>query len=263
MKRQIGIQIREYILDSDIKTTMQFLGISVGQIFIYPSLSKISFQDSFFNNSSLYIHGSYRINLAQKSAFHPVIKKELARMNDFGFNQYILHPGSWKGSEKKNEALETVSKMITFFSELYPGINFIIENTPNQKNLLGADIHDLHFILNNVSKTVPLSFCIDTAHAFTAGYVLSTQKGVDQFAQLCNDLLGGFISLIHLNDTNFECGSGQDQHELPGKGLLGVSFLKQFFSYKIFQSIPVIIEPPTLSMGQLKEFLFKLCEILN
>lgn len=263
MKRQIGIQIREYVLDSDIKATMEFLGISIGQIFIYPSLSKKSFNDSFFNDCLMYVHGSYRINLAQKSGFHPVIKKELSCMNNFGFNQYVLHPGSWKSSEKKIEALETVSKMITFFSKLYPAIHFIIENTPNQKNLLGADIHDLHFILNNVAKTVPLSFCIDTSHAFAAGYALNTHSGLDHFAQLCTDLLGGCISLIHLNDTNSECGLGQDQHEFPGHGLLGVSFLKQFFSYKVFQSIPIIIEPPAFSIIELKKFLVTLCNMLN
>jgi apurinic endonuclease APN1 len=263
VKKQIGIQIRDYISDYDIQSAMQFLGVSVGQIFLHPSLIKKAFKGLFFQDAVIYVHGSYRINLAQRSKFHPVIKRELGCMKDFNFKYYILHPGSWKEYEEKIEALDVVAKMLELFSRLFPDTHFIIENTPNKKNLLGADITDLSILLDKVPKTVPLSFCIDTAHAFAAGYPLHTEKGVDQFAQLCTDLLGGMLSLIHLNDTNDECGSGKDQHEFPGKGILGTSFLKRFFSHKIFQSIPIIIEPPTVSLLQLKQFLIELAEILH
>lgn len=263
MKKVIGVQIRDYVSDHDIQSAMKFLAIPIGQIFFYPSLLKGAFKDFFFQSNLVYVHGSYSINLAQQSEFHPVIKKELALMKNFRFKEYILHPGSWKEYDKKSHALDNVAKMLTIFSASYPDINFIIENTPNQKTLLGADLTDLSALLHTVPKTVPLSFCIDTSHAFAAGYPLHTQKGLDQFAKLCTDFLGSRISLIHLNDTHDECGSGKDQHEFPGKGMLGIPFLKRFFSYEIFRSIPMIIEPPPLSLLQLKQFLVELSEIIE
>jgi apurinic endonuclease APN1 len=264
VKRVIGVQIRDYISDNDVHNAMQFLGVPIGQIFFYPSLAKEGFKTLFFKNNPIYVHGSYRINLAQRSEFHPIIRKELTRMKDFGLKHYILHPGSWKEEhEQKSDALNRVSKMLTKFSHLYPDVHFIIENTPNKKALLGADIEDLNFLLHAIPKTVSLSFCIDTAHAFSAGYSIHTEKGLTQFAEQCTEFLSGMLSLIHLNDTHDECGSGKDQHEFPGKGILGIAFLKRFFSYKIFQSIPVIIEPPALSLVELKKFLIELYEILS
>jgi len=257
-QRIIGIQIRDYKNESDIKRIIEALDISIAQIFIKNS-SK-TFLKNFFSQE-LYIHGSYLINLADESEHHPVLEKELLFLSRSGFTKYVLHPGSWNGYLNKSDALKRVAKTLQHAGQRYPDITFILENTPNANKLLGADISDFHYLMNIIEKNISLSFCIDTAHAFVAGYPLHTQNGLKDFTNLCRDFFGNMIALIHLNDTLDSCGSNKDQHEIPGRGILGYSFIKRFLENPLFKSIPIIIEPPALSLSDLRSMLVEMSQL--
>jgi deoxyribonuclease-4 len=83
--------------------------------------------------------------------------------------------------------------------------------------------------------------CIDTCHAFAAGYDLLTDEGREALAM---KLRGYPVRLIHLNDAKGGLASGLDRHEHLGRGRIGREALGQFLSHRMFRDVPVILETP-------------------
>ena len=87
--------------------------------------------------------------------------------------------------------------------------------------------------------------CIDTCHAFAAGYDLSTAEACDRtFAEF--DHIVGFRYLrgMHLNDTMKPLASRVDRHQSMGKGELGIEVFKYIAADPRFDNLPLILETP-------------------
>ncbi|HOJ85497.1 MAG TPA: TIM barrel protein, partial [Elusimicrobiales bacterium] len=76
---------------------------------------------------------------------------------------------------------------------------------------------------------------------------IKTKKGVISLIQDIKDL--EIIKLIHLNDSKTKIGSKTDRHEHLGKGEIGKEGFKNFFSFKEFKNIPLILETPKKSLN--------------
>ena len=55
----------------------------------------------------------------------------------------------------------------------------LLENTAGQGTELGANFEELGEILSRVDDRSRVGVCLDVAHAFQAGYDVSTRKGLD------------------------------------------------------------------------------------
>jgi len=87
--------------------------------------------------------------------------------------------------------------------------------------------------------------CLDTAHAFAAGYDLRTP---DAFAATLAefDRIVGFCYLggVHLNDSKTELGSRVDRHASIGRGKIGLETFRLIMNDPRFEAIPLILETP-------------------
>ncbi len=128
-------------------------------------------------------------------------------------------------------------------SELPPPPLILLENTSGQKNELGHKIFHLQHIIT--LSRVPVGICLDTAHAFAAGYNLRLAAGRKLLLQEITSGPGlQALKLIHLNDALFPCDSHRDRHWHLGQGTIGLQGMKKFLHSVSPWVEGVILETP-------------------
>jgi deoxyribonuclease-4 len=191
-------------------------------------------------------HASYLINLGSpkkemrdKSIESIVLEMKLCK--SLGINKLNVHPGSHLREISEEECLLNISKSIDIASTNVPDVKIVIENTAGQGSNVGYKLEHLSYIIKNTNATVGI--CIDTCHAFAAGYDISTYDGAERFFDSFNNEIGiEYLSGVHLNDSKFECGTKKDRHESLGKGYLGLEVFKYIMNTTYFDEIPLILE---------------------
>lgn len=191
-------------------------------------------------------HLSYLPNLAATDAQLYVrswerLHQELALGKALGLDYLVCHPGHASGDEASFQRLASgLNRTVT---ELPPPPLVLLENTSGQKNELGPAIADLHQIM--ALSQVPVGLCLDTAHAFAAGYNLRVAAGRKM---LLRELAAGpgleALKVIHLNDSRFSCGSHRDRHWHLGQGAIGLPGLGKFLQTCSPWVQAVILETP-------------------
>ena len=125
----------------------------------------------------------------------------------------------------------------------------VIENTAGQGSNLGFKFSQIARIISGVDDKSRVGVCIDTCHAFAAGYDLSTEMGYQfSFDEFEQEVGFKYLRAIHLNDTKKGCGSRVDRHETLGNGFIGKEFFKRFMHDPRFDNIPIILETPDPSL---------------
>lgn len=197
---------------------------------------------------SLYLHGSYWINLASlKNTGYTILRRELALAKRLEFTHMILHPGSAKGAREKSEGIDALARMLNRLLFYERDINIILENTAHGNLSVGSDLQDFQQLLHKLDQPDRISFCIDTSHAHAFGYDIVDAAHQTAFVDLLDEFVGlERIVLIHLNDTTEKCGSRIDRHGIPGQGQLGDAALKNFIMQPRIAHIPVLMELPIL-----------------
>lgn len=197
---------------------------------------------------SVFIHGSYYINLASlKYDASPLLIRELALAKRLACTHMILHPGSAAGGVNKYDGVPVLARALNKIMRIEKEITLVLENTAHGNKSIGSDITDFRFILEKLDYPERIKFCIDTAHAYSYGYNIKDPIKCNEFIQLVDDVIGiENIAVIHLNDTKQSCGSCIDQHALIGEGIIGEEALKRFVLDPRLINIPLILELPVL-----------------
>lgn len=101
------------------------------------------------------------------------------------------------------------------------GVTAVIENTAGQGSNLGFKFEHLAAIIDGVEDKSRVGVCIDTCHAFAAGYDLRSAEECEKtFADF--DRIVGFQYLrgMHLNDAKSAFASRVDRHHSLVKAIL-------------------------------------------
>jgi deoxyribonuclease-4 len=96
--------------------------------------------------------------------------------------------------------------------------------------------------LGAVARRAGVRVCVDTAHAFVAGYDLSAEDGGRVIAAEIVDAVGDAVALVHLNDAKNELGSHRDGHRKVGEGRIPLGAWPGFFDG--LAGVPVVMETP-------------------
>lgn len=202
---------------------------------------------SLYDISPVYVHTSYLINLAssnkevaEKSVEMLSLEMEIADL--LGADYVVLHPGT--ASDSEEEGLRRLIKRLKAVLKGRYRTRLLLENTAGEKGDLTSRINQLAWIINSVDSNLIGGICIDTCHAFQAGYDISNEKGVTEFIEEIKKEIGvEGIKLLHLNDSKKALGSGVDRHEHIGYGSIGRKGFKALLSNKLL-NVPLILETP-------------------
>jgi deoxyribonuclease-4 len=100
-------------------------------------------------------------------------------------------------------------------------------------------------IINGASQPERMGACIDTCHAFAAGYDLRTEETYQATMEQLDGVIGyDRVKVIHLNDCKKGLAQRVDRHEHIGKGHLGLEPFKFIMNDPHFIHVPKLIETP-------------------
>lgn len=193
-------------------------------------------------------HDSYLINLghADKGALQKsrtAFIDELQRCRQLGLIYLNFHPGSHLRRISETECLALIAESINIALDQTEGVTAVIENTAGQGSNLGFKFEQLAEIIDQVEDKSRVAVCLDTCHAFAAGYDLrSTELCEAVFAEF--DAVVGFQYLkgMHLNGSKSEFNSHVDRHHSLDQGNLGLDVFHYLMSDSRFDGIPLILE---------------------
>lgn len=199
-------------------------------------------------------HAGYLINLANpdpdahgKSLASFV--DELRRCETLGLTMLNLHPGSHLRKLEPLAALARVATSINDALRQTQGVTVVIENTAGQGGCLGSTFEELREIVSRVDDPARIGVCMDTAHAFAAGFDLRTRDGFDRTWEDFERIVGfRFLRGMHLNDSKTGFRSHVDRHESLGKGQLGWKPFEWIMADPRFAGMPLVIETPDESL---------------
>jgi deoxyribonuclease IV len=173
---------------------------------------------------------------------------EMERAGTLGASYLVLHVGH-RGRASEEEAFARVATAVNRVCRTVPGtLMVLLENTAGQGTEIGTCFQHLARILAMVEDTDRIGICLDTAHAWGAGYDLSTAAGIDETMKDFDRFLGlECLRLVHLNDAKAPRGAQIDRHEHIGQGFIGRAGIRLLLSHPRLSAIPFIMETPKKS----------------
>ncbi len=170
---------------------------------------------------------------------------EIKRCSKLGVPYIIAHLGSHKGAGDKKGIEKLVKAFTKAAAETTDDVMILLENTAGQKNSVGSDFEQLASILSQLKPAKRFGVCLDTCHAFAAGYDLRTQKDAVETLEKFQKAVGfERLKILHLNDSKGELGCNLDRHEHIGLGHIGEKGLAYVIKNINSKKIPIILETP-------------------
>jgi deoxyribonuclease-4 len=220
--------------------------------------------------TQIMVHASYLINIASSNEMVRKrsitgLRDELLRCEELKIPLLVMHPGSAVGLSPKvglENIVEAVNSILAIVPYRYTTLLF--ENMAGQGSSLGSTLEELAHLYNAIKHHNRVGFCIDTCHAFVAGYALDTEQGYKDFWHLFQKIIGlEHLKAIHMNDSQKDVGSRVDRHADIGKGKIGLEAFKRIMHDKRFAHIPKIIETPRTTLEDHARNLATLRSLIN
>lgn len=194
-------------------------------------------------------HASYLINLAapadelfQKSVDALIV--EWQRADSLGLSGLVVHPGAFTTSSETDGLARIVSGVKQALDKTQPrNCRLLLENTAGQGSCLGHTFQQLGWLVEKIHAPESLGICLDTCHAFAAGYELNSKKGFQAMRkEIDTELPSGIVKALHLNDSKKPCGSRVDRHEHIGLGEIGDEGFRLVLADKVLGRLPGYLE---------------------
>ena len=197
---------------------------------------------------STFLHGSYLVNIGGKPDH---VEKSIASLTNhmgaaaqIGAQGVIFHSGSHKGVgfdavlDQAGVALKQV------LDNTDDNVQLIIENCAGMGAQIGASFAELGRLIKAVDSD-RLKICLDTEHAFAAGYNIADPQGVEKaMAEFDAEIGLDRLVVVHANDAKVEFASGVDRHENIGEGYIGIEGFETIMAHPAFADVPFLLEVP-------------------
>ncbi len=192
------------------------------------------------------IHASYLVNLAtpkddlrEKSVAS--MQEEVAAADKLDIPYVNVHLGAHTGAGVEG-GIENAASVLDELA-IPEGVTVLVESDAGSGTKLGGQFEHLAGVLEQSQQD--LEVCLDTAHAFAAGYDLSTPEAVAETVAEFDDVIGlDSLSCIHLNDSKHDVGTNKDEHAHLGEGKIGTDGIRAVLSHEDLRDRPYVLETP-------------------
>ncbi len=195
-------------------------------------------------------HAKYLINLASANdelrarSVH-ALAHELVAAGALGVGLVVVHAGS-HGGDGEEKGMGRLVASLHAVRELAPSISGgsgrvaepVVENSVGA----GTQLCSSFDTLADLARRAEVRVCVDTAHAFVAGYDLSSPETGRLVAEELNVTVGQAVALLHLNDAKNGVGSHRDGHRKIGEGQIHAGAWPELFAGLL--GVPLIMETP-------------------
>ncbi|WFM73097.1 deoxyribonuclease IV [Halomonas sp. CKK8] len=201
-----------------------------------------------FGPGQILPHDSYLINLGHPEAeglakSRAAFLDEFQRCEQLGIDRLNFHPGSHLKKISERDCLSRIAESINEALAETRGVSAVIENTAGQGSNLGWRFEHLAEIIAQVEDTSRVGVCLDTCHAFAAGYDLRTPEATTATLDEFDRVVGvSYLRGMHLNDAKSELGSRVDRHHSLGQGNIGLDAFATLMRDPRLDGMPLILE---------------------
>jgi len=198
-----------------------------------------------------FIHIPYLINLASPNprlyeASIEAYIEDILEAHTLKADYIVTHMGSHKETSEAagiGRLIAALNRILEKTRNVKVGI--LLENTAGSGSWLGYKFSHQREIIQGLKNKERVGLCLDTAHAYLAGYDIVTQEGLEAILDEIDKMVGlNLIKLIHLNDARDKLGSHRDRHEHIGKGKIGQEGMERIINHPKLRDIPFILETP-------------------
>ena len=199
-------------------------------------------------------HGSYLVNLAQADAAkarqaYDSFVDDLRRCEALGIALYNFHPGS-AGGESMAAACGRIAARLNEAHRATSSVVTLLENMCGSGNVVGSRFEELRDVIAQVDDKSRVGVCLDTCHAFAAGYDLRTPEAFARTLAEFDRVVGlKYLRALHLNDSKAPFGSHRDLHANIGTGFLGLRAFHNVMNHDALQGLPMVLETPIDEKG--------------
>ncbi len=204
-----------------------------------------------FKIDPVFIHISYLINLASPNPrlYQGSIRAYVEDMQDaqqLKADYIVTHMGSHKETSEEAGIKRLVVALNKILDETKGSpVGILLENTSGSGSWLGYKFEHQKKIIAGIKDKSRVGLCLDTAHAYLAGYDLASKEGLEKMLDEIDTQVGlKLIKLIHLNDAYGALSSHYDRHDHIGKGKIGLAGMKRIITHPKLKNIPMILETP-------------------
>lgn len=121
----------------------------------------------------------------------------------------------------------------------------LLENMAAGGNVLGTSFQDLADTIAQVKDKSRVGVCLDTCHAFAAGYDLRSPEAFSATMAEFDRVVGmEYLRAVHMNDSKAPFASNRDLHANIGTGFLGLRAFHNLVNDSRFEGLPLILETP-------------------
>lgn len=193
-------------------------------------------------------HDGYLINLGhpeegpRQQSLEAFID-ELERCRLLGLNRLNFHPGSHLRQISPEACLDRIAESVNRALEAVQGVTAVIENTAGQGSNLGFAFEQLAYLIERIEDKSRIGVCLDTCHAFVAGYDLRDAASYAEVMAGFGSIVGfSYLKGMHLNDSKPDLGDRVDRHQSIGKGKLGLEPFRFIMNDPRLEEIPLVLE---------------------
>ncbi len=199
----------------------------------------------------VFIHIPYLINLAtpDHDLFRSSITAYVQDMREaraLGADYIVTHMGShMKSGEKRG--LKKITTALNRILELTDKseVKILLENTAGAGSWLGYTFEHHKAVIDRIKDKDRIGICLDTCHAYAAGYDLSSPRGYSALIEEIDRTVGlDRLKLVHLNDTRDALNSHRDRHAHIGEGNIGLTGFRRILTDKRLPHTAFILETP-------------------
>jgi deoxyribonuclease-4 len=207
------------------------------------------------NISPVVIHCNYLVNLASADA--AILEKSRASFREevergilLGADYLVVHPGSARGACEADGIRTCAESLKIACDGLSLGsFRILLENTAGQGECIGHRFEHLREIIA-ACPDLNLGVCLDTAHAFTAGYDIRDEDGLAATFEALERNVGlEEVRAVHFNDSKADYNSRVDRHWHIGLGHIGTDALRRVARHPQLADAAFLLETPQDEIG--------------
>ena len=202
------------------------------------------------SDADVVIHARYLVNVASTNNRIRIPSRKLVAQDakmaaELGAFGLVVHGGHVPRGTDPQVGIDNWRKLFERAADAPFEVPILVENTAGGDGALAKDFDMLARLWDAIGE-FGAGFCLDTCHAYAAGWDLET--AVDKVKSIT-----GRIDLVHLNNSRDEFGSGRDRHAnvVGGDGTIDPEVLAGVAKEA---GAPVVVETP--AEGQADDIAF-------
>lgn len=214
-----------------------------------PMLEAFATQRAALGLDPCVIHTPYLINLASDEArvaegsVH-LLANDLAVAGHGRIRYVNTHLGSYGKRDRKEGFTSICRALESVLTAIAPNVYLVMENSAGAGSLAGGTLEELGRFIKSVDHP-QLGVCLDTAHAWAAGYDISSKAAVERFISEADAAIGlDRVHVFHFNDTQIPLGGNRDRHWHIGEGLIGFEGFRALLAHPALREKTAILETP-------------------